>query len=101
MYNWDRHEFNFGIITKPGKAEVQLQPYYDFNLCLFNGAEPGSTRFEDTTIKMFKEVRTDVPLLTKDMIEFAYEKTATSFPPVAGLSETMDFIMQSYAIISS
>ena len=101
MYNWDRHEFNFGVLTRPGITEARLQPYFDFNLSLFNGAEPGSIRFEDTTIKMFKQVKTNVPLLTKDMIKLAYEKTTTSFPPAASLHETVDFIIQSYAIISS
>jgi len=101
MYNWDRHEFNFGVVTKTGTTEVRLQPYFDFNLSLFNGAEPGSVRFEDSTIKMFKQVRTEVPQLTEGMVRLAYQKTSTSFPPVASLQETIDFIMQSYTIISS
>lgn len=101
MYNWDRHEFNFGLITKPGTTEVKLQPYYDFNLSLFNGAAPGSIRFEDPIIKMYKKIKKDIPKLTVEMIEHAYSKTVTSFPPVASLDATVDFIMQSYAIIKS
>ena len=99
MYNWDRHELNFGVITRPGTAEVKLQPYFDFNLALFNGAEPGSTRFEDPVIKMYKKVKTEIPELNEKMVERAYNKTITSFPPVAGLKETVDFIMQSYALL--
>jgi len=99
MYNWDRHEFNFGVITKPGTAEVKLQPHFDFNLSLFNGAEPGSVRFEDPVIKMYKKVKTDIPLIREEMVELAYNRTVTSFPPVASLKATVDFIMQSYGII--
>jgi len=101
MYNWDRHEFNFGVITKPETEEVVLQPYYDFNLALFNGAEPGSIRFEDPVIKMYKKVKTQVPQLKEEMVEFAYNKTVTSFPPIASLQETVNFVMQSYTIIQS
>ena len=101
MYNWDRHSFNFGVITKPGTEEVRLQPYYDFNLALFNGAEPGVIRFEDPVIKMYKQVKTEVPLVNEGMVELAYSKTIISFPPVASLKETVDFIMKSYEVIKS
>ena len=101
MYNWDRHEFNFGVITKLGTEEVRLQPYYDFNLALFNGAEPGSIRFGDPVIKMHKQVKTEVPLVNERMVELAFSKTITSFPPVASLKETVDFIMKSYEVIQS
>jgi len=101
MYNWDRHEFNFGVITKPDSQTVRLQPYYDFNLSLFNGAEPTSIRFEDTTIKMYKQVCGAVPYLTDDMVKEAYALTSTSFAPVASLTDTLSFIMQSYQLIKS
>ena len=100
MYNWDRHEFNFGLITKPGTSEVQLQPYYDFNLALFNGAEPGSKRFEDPVIKMYKDVRGALPRVTEAMVREAYQATETSFPAPASLHDTLDFIMQSYEIMA-
>ena len=103
MYNWDRHEFNFGLVTKAGERRVRLQPYYDFNLALFNGATPGVERFEDATIKMFATVGTRIPAVTADMVETAYLQTKTSFLSpsvvVASPGETVDFIMSSYRLI--
>jgi hypothetical protein len=99
MYNWDRHEFNFGVITKPGTPEIKLQPFYDFNLSLFNGAEPGSTRFKDPVIQIYTKIKTTTPPVTENMVKQAYKNTVTSFPPPASPEDTIDFIMQSYDII--
>jgi hypothetical protein len=99
MYNWDRHEFNFGLVTRTGMSEVKLQPYYDFNLALWNGATAGVERFEDPTIRMFKAVKTNIPLVVEDMIKTAYEQTETPFPAVATLKDTTEFIMKSYALL--
>ena len=99
MFNWDRHEFNFGITTDVDGSIKGLTPLFDFNLSLFNGASPGVKRFEDTIIQMYKAAKTEKYKVTNDMVENAYKNTKTSFEAVASLSEVMDFIMQSYELI--
>jgi len=101
MFNWDRHEFNFGITTDIDGNIKGLTPLFDFNLSLFSGASPGVKRFEDTTIQMYKAVKAEKYEVTQDMIENTYRNTITSFEAVVSLDEVMDFIMQSYELIYS
>ncbi|MCL2170307.1 MAG: hypothetical protein FWB74_09840 [Defluviitaleaceae bacterium] len=100
MFNWDRHEFNFGITTDIDGNIKGLTPLFDFNLSLFNGASPNSKRFEDTTIQMFKAIKgTEEYPVAQSMVENAYKNTKTSFEAVATLNETADFIMQGYGLV--
>lgn len=92
MFNWDRHEFNFGLI-RDKNDNISLQPLYDFNLCLFNGATPGSKRFEDTTIKMYNAVKTETFTVKKEWIVKAYQEVG--FNINATLEQTLDFIITS------
>ena len=98
MYNWDRHEFNFGIV-RDKKDSINFQPLYDFNLCLFNGASPGSKRFEDTTIKMYKAVKTDTFIIKRKWIAQAYEEVG--FKIDATLEQTLEFIVTSAELVGA
>ena len=92
LYNWDRHEFNFGLI-RDKYDNVRLQPLYDFNLCLFNGATPGSKRFEDTTIKMYNAVKEETFIVKEEWVVQAYKEVG--FEIEATLEQTLDFILTS------
>ena len=96
MYNWDRHEFNFGLI-RDKHNKLRLQPLYDFNLCLFNGATPGSKRFEDTTIKMYNAIKAESFTVKKEWIAEAYEEVG--FKIEATLEQTLDFIGSSLILV--
>ncbi|MCL1997993.1 MAG: hypothetical protein FWG65_04415 [Turicibacter sp.] len=96
MFNWDRHEFNFGLI-RDKDDKISLHPLYDHNLALFNAAAPTATRFEDTTIKMFKALSHPPYTITAHQIELAYNATTPKI--AATLSQTTDFLEQSLQLL--
>ena len=98
MYNWDRHEFNFGLI-RDKNDNISLQPLYDFNLCLFNGATPGSKRFADTTINMYNAVKTESFIVKEEWIVQAYAEVG--FKIEATLDQTLDFIISSAILVGA
>ena len=96
MYNWDRHEFNFGTVCDTN-SDIKLHPLYDFNLCLFNGATPGVTRFEDTTIKMYNRIKNKPYVVKKEWITQAYDEVG--FFIDATVDQTLDFILKSVELV--
>lgn len=58
IYNPDRHEYNFGLLTNPDTGEIiGLAPNFDNNMSLIsNGYPPSSKRYEDSLIKDFNEL---------------------------------------------
>ena len=98
IFNWDRHENNFGIV-RDKNDNIKLHPLYDFNICLFNGVTPGSKRFLDPVIKMYKDVRTESFVVKKEWIGQAYEEVGYNIS--ATLKHTMDFILDSAAFVGA
>ena len=96
MFNWDRHEFNFGIVRDLSDS-IRLLPLYDFNVCLFNGVTPGSKRFSDPIINMYNSIKTKRYTIKEEWIIQTYNEM--SFYINASLEQTLDFILSSANLI--
>lgn len=106
IFNTDRHEYNFGLLTNPDTGEiVGLAPNFDNNVALIsNGYPPSPERQTDDLIKDFNELldsgvewrgyseRKELPKIDERMIKDVIKEVRMK------VKETFitEFIMSSY-----
>ena len=106
IFNTDRHEYNFGLLTNPDTGEiVGLAPNFDNNVALIsNGYQPSPERQADDLIKDFNELldsgvewrgyseRKELPKIDERMIKDVIKEVRMK------VKETFitEFIMSSY-----
>jgi hypothetical protein len=101
--NPDRHEFNYGVITKVGKAPV-MAPNFDNNLALFADGVPSNFKRNDTLVSDFidlvRHVHQElgytyfVPKVTENLVRRAY--MLTRMPGVVEVQQLVEFCMTAY-----